>query len=127
MYRRFLRHRDPDNSIAAILAASPHRLRYRCTREGKFPLVLRATSRSHVVGVFQVKVLCQDFGNTLSERCLRDRISWEADGFSWKDARLRASRPATVIDTSAAIDDVSEVDAIVDKLASGAARVQDAG
>lgn len=32
-----------------------------------------------------------------------------------------------MIDTSAAIDDVSDVDAIVDKLASGAARVQDAG
>ena len=75
VYGRFLRHRNSDSSIVAILAASPHRLRYGCTREGKFPLVLRATSRSHVVGVFQVKVLCQDFGNTLSERCLRDGIS----------------------------------------------------
>ena len=37
-----------------------------------------------------------------------------ADGFSWKDARIRASRPATVIDASAAIDDVPDVDAIVD-------------
>jgi hypothetical protein len=38
----------------------------------------------------------------------------KADGFSWKDARIRASTPATVIGSSAAIDDDSDVDAIVD-------------
>ena len=45
----------------------------------------------------------------------------------WKDARIRASRPATVIDAPDAIDDVSDVDAIVDSWRQGAARVQDAG
>lgn len=49
MYGRFLRHGDSDSCVVTILAASPHGLRYGCTREGKFPLVLRAASRSHVV------------------------------------------------------------------------------
>ena len=49
MYGRFLRHRDSDSSIVAILAASPHGLRYGCTREGKFPLMFWAASRYHVV------------------------------------------------------------------------------
>jgi hypothetical protein len=49
VYGRILRHRDSDSSVVTILAASPHGLRYGCTREGKFPLVLWAASRSHVV------------------------------------------------------------------------------
>jgi hypothetical protein len=127
VYGRFLRHGDSDSSVVTILAASPHGLRYGCTREGKFPFVLWATSRSHVVCVFRLKVCVEIFVNTLSERCLCDRISWKADGFSWKDARIRASRLATVIDASAATDDVPDVDATVDSWRQGVARVQDAG
>ena len=56
VHRRLLRHRDSDSSVVTILAASPHGLRYGCTREGKFPLVLWATSRSHVGCVFRLKM-----------------------------------------------------------------------